>query len=69
MAETFTASQKAMCAKREADKRESFYPRWVAAGKMSQKTADREIALMRAIQADYERQEQGDLFGQEAGVR
>lgn len=39
----------ARCAEREARMRERVYPRWVAAGRMSQAKADQEIAMMREI--------------------
>jgi len=42
------------CARREVRMRESAYPRWVAADKMSKDDADRELAIMRAIVMDYE---------------
>jgi hypothetical protein len=37
------------CAKRELAMRENVYPRWVAAGKMTQQKADLELRYMRAI--------------------
>lgn len=37
------------CAKRELDKRENFYPKWIAAGKMTQEKADFEIEGMKKI--------------------
>ena len=40
------------CAKRELEKRKSFYPKWVASGKMSQQQADFEIQGMQDI-VDY----------------
>lgn len=40
------------CAKRELGKRKNFYPKWVQAGKMSQKEADFEIEGMNLI-CDY----------------
>ena len=40
------------CAKRELDKRKSFYPKWVASGKMTQEKADFEIQSMQEI-LDY----------------
>lgn len=36
---------------REISQREHVYPRWVAAGKMTQVAADRQIAIMRAVLA------------------
>ena len=41
---------------REIGMREVVYPRWVAAGKMTQKKADREILLMRAVVANLRAQ-------------
>ena len=40
------------CAKRELNKRLTFYPKWIAAGKMTQEKADFEIAGMKKI-CDY----------------
>lgn len=37
------------CVEREIALRERLYPRWVVDGKMSQASADREIALMKAV--------------------
>lgn len=53
----FTAAEKLACAKRELRMRHKVYPSWVARGKMFQNIADREIAIMQEIVADYERQE------------
>jgi hypothetical protein len=39
------------CVEREIRMRGEVYPRRVAAGRMSQKTADREIMLMQAVLA------------------
>lgn len=50
---TFTAKDKAECAEREVKQRQRVYLRRVADGRMSQQTADRQIALMEAIAADY----------------
>lgn len=60
MADQFTAAQKAEVAGREVRQRERVYPRLVAAGKMTQAFADRQIAVMRAIEADYARQVEGE---------
>lgn len=49
----FTAKDKAECAEREVKQREWVYPRRVADGKMSQELANRQLALMKAIAADY----------------
>lgn len=40
------------CAKRELNKRINFYPKWIAAGRMTQEKADFEIAGMKKI-CDY----------------
>lgn len=37
------------CVKREVKMRERVYPRWIAAGKMKQENADREIATMKKV--------------------
>ena len=42
------------CAKRELDKRKNFYPKWVAAGKMTQEKADFEIQGMSEILEYFE---------------
>lgn len=52
--------EKRSCAERELKMRKRLYPRWVAAGKMTQAWADREILVMTAIMEDYA---QPDLFG------
>jgi len=44
---------KLACIEREIKMRERVYPRWVAAGKMSQEKADLELEVMRAIAEDY----------------
>jgi len=49
----FTNREKLDCARRELAMRRSVYPRWVASGKMRQTDADREVATMAAIVADY----------------
>jgi hypothetical protein len=49
----FTAADKQKAAEREAKMRRRVYPRWVDANKMTQETADREIAVMEAIACDY----------------
>jgi len=50
---TFTPEEKLACIEREIRMRLKTYPRWVAAGNMTQKNADREIAVMKAIAEDY----------------
>jgi hypothetical protein len=49
---TFTAREMADCARREVQQRQRVYSRLVVEGRMSGKTADRQIALMQAI-ADF----------------
>jgi hypothetical protein len=49
----FTDKDKAECAEREVKQRRYVYPRRVADGKMTQALADRQIAIMEAIAADY----------------
>jgi len=44
---------KLACIEREIKMRERVYPRWVAAGKMSQEKGDLELEVMRAIAEDY----------------
>ncbi|MCA1452886.1 hypothetical protein I6F35_06575 [Bradyrhizobium sp. BRP22] len=47
-----SALDKLHCAERELKLRYRVYPRRVDAGQMSQRTADREIAVMEEIAAD-----------------
>jgi hypothetical protein len=49
--------QKIACLEREIKLREDFYPRWVAARRMTQETAERELAVMREILQDYAKQQ------------
>lgn len=53
--QAFTNQDKLICAKRELALRNRAYPRWVANGTMRQSAADREVALMEAIIADYDK--------------
>lgn len=50
---TFTNRQKMQCIERELGYRRFVYPRRVAAGKMVQASADKQIALMEEIVEDY----------------
>lgn len=50
---TFTPAEKAHEAEREINMRAQVYPRQVRAGKMSQDSADRRIAIMKEIAAEY----------------
>ena len=44
---------KLRCIEREINMRKAVYPKWVAAKRLSQEKADREIAVMEAIKEDY----------------
>jgi hypothetical protein len=44
-------AQQIACVEREIKMRESSYPRWVQAGKMTQAKADAELLAMRAVLA------------------
>jgi BioD-like phosphotransacetylase family protein len=50
---TFTAADKHEAAVRELRKRKQVYPRLIMTRRMSQSEADRQIAVMEAIAADY----------------
>jgi len=58
----FSVDQLVLCVRRELGQRKRVYPRLVATGKMSQQTADREIAMMLAIRDNLESQQQPRLF-------
>jgi hypothetical protein len=49
----FTDEEKAKCALREAAWRRRVYPNSVAKGRMTQEQADREIAMMDEIAAEF----------------
>ena len=57
---TITDQDKLACAEREVKMRRRVYPRWIAAGKMTQAKADHEIAVMESIAEDYRKKT--DLF-------
>lgn len=68
MTARFSAFELAACAEREVGFRQHVYSRRVEAGKMPKTTADREIAMMRAIAEKLREESQaerakGDLFG------
>lgn len=44
-------SDQIACVRREVGMRERVYPRWIAAGNMTQAKADREIEAMKAVLA------------------
>jgi len=48
---------KIACLTREVIMRETLYAKWVEQGKMKRATADREIAVMKSILADYHREQ------------
>jgi hypothetical protein len=49
----FSDTEKCEAAEREAKMRRRVYPRWVVDGRMTQAAADKQIALMDEIAADY----------------
>ena len=51
-----TATDKLREINREIGQRRRVYPRLIAKGAMTQQAADRQIAIMEAIRADYEMQ-------------
>ena len=57
---TFTATEKHRAIRREIEMRKSVYPRRVMAGQMSQSQADKQLALMEAIAADYAKLMEGE---------
>jgi len=54
MPEQFTADDKLRCLQRELALRERVYPARVATGRMKQAEADREIACIKSMIADYQ---------------
>lgn len=65
-----TTVEKFKAVKREVGYRAFVYPKRVADGKMKQAAADREIAIMTAIQADYGRLvEEEERAAKEAAAR
>lgn len=60
MTQAFTAADKAACAEREVTQRRRVYPRLVESRRMKQAEADRQIAIMEAIAADYRAQADAD---------
>lgn len=55
MTETVGIARQIACVKREIALRERVYPKWIAAGRLSQKIADNELSAMRAVLATLER--------------
>jgi hypothetical protein len=58
----FTVSEKLKCVERELRMRYRVYERRVDAGQMSRATADRELALMEDIAADYRSLDEGCTY-------
>lgn len=56
----FTNREKMQCAQREAGFRRFVYPKRIAAGKMRQAAADKEIALMDEIALHFGRLAEAD---------
>src|SRR5262245_36409803 len=52
---TFTAEDKLQAVRREIEQRVRVYPRLVMIGSMTQKFADHQLGVMRAIADDYEK--------------
>lgn len=57
---TFSARDKQKAAAREVGQRQRVYPRLVESGRMNQADADRQIAIMQSIAADYEKQAEAE---------
>lgn len=55
-----TAQEKLDCVARELKLRKLVYTRMVTSGRMTQRLADKEIALMTAIVEDYQALAQGE---------
>jgi hypothetical protein len=60
MTDIITAADKLKCAERELKMRQSVYPRWIDAGKLSAGRAAHELAAMAAIVEDYRKQVEGE---------
>lgn len=56
----FSSSDKAIEARREVRQRQRVYSRLVGEGKMNGKSADRQIAIMEEIAADYAERAEAD---------
>lgn len=56
-----TTEEQIACVKREIAMRERVYPRWVMNKRMTQPTADKEIATMRDILGRLERARKHEL--------
>lgn len=54
MTDIITLADKFACVQRELALRKNVYPRWVEQNRMKADKAAREIAVMKAIVADYE---------------
>ena len=56
MTQVFTATEKHRAVLREIEMRKSVYPRKIMTGDITKVFADRQIAIMEAIAADYAKQ-------------
>jgi hypothetical protein len=56
----YTAEQKRKAVERELGFRRRVYPNRIAAGFMTQKQADEQVAIFEAIRADYAQAEQSE---------
>lgn len=61
----FSKERKCAALNREIQMRQRAYPKWVQDCRMSQEKADQEIAVMKAILADYQ---EPDLFAENRGA-
>lgn len=62
----FTNEEKLAAIQREIKLRERVYPKWIDKGRMTEAAAEREIAIMKAIEQDYVGKIQPSLFDTEA---
>jgi hypothetical protein len=60
-----TFRDKEACARRELEYRKRVYPRWIAAGKLKQAEADRQIEIMAAIVEDYAKAAELEMSGRD----
>lgn len=60
----FTPAELRDCAHREVTQRRRVYARFVEQGKWTQARADREIAMMMQIEADYARRAEARAFAE-----
>lgn len=59
----FEIGELVKCVSREINMRERVYPRWIMNGRLTQRKADQEIAMMKAVlQILIEKSHEQDLF-------